>query len=151
MVIAIVIEIGSEHHPFLIGRKGWTLTIPSPRCQLAGIRAIVIHDVDFMVPRWTRVCDNGLSIRRPITAAADGGQVGHLMQIAAIPVDNKQLRRAFGTRGKQDLFSIRRPGGVPTGNLRNVTGVFAVSIHDHELITATAGVSPGKNNGGSIW
>ena len=62
MVIAIVIEVGSEGNPFSIWGKGGSLTVASAWSQLTRVRPICIHDKDFTVPRWTGIGDDVIPI-----------------------------------------------------------------------------------------
>ena len=50
VIIAKVVEVSREYHPFAIRRKGGTLTIAAARRKLARIRAIGVHNIDFAMP-----------------------------------------------------------------------------------------------------
>src|SRR5215216_5289745 len=72
------------------------------------------------------------------------------MHASSIPIDNEQLHTVMPSGGEQDLASIRRPGGIPANNLRNISCVFAVPIHDHDLHITRLWIAAGDGNRCSI-
>ncbi len=63
MIIAIVVEISSEYYPLAIWGERGALAVPAAWRELVRVRAVGIQDIDFPVPGWTNIRDNGFAIR----------------------------------------------------------------------------------------